>query len=468
MFEPDEAVLVGVSGGADSVALIHALLALAPRWGLRLGIAHLNHGLRPVDADKDERFVASLAGQLGLPLYIGKDDIRAFRKRSKLSPEEAARVCRYSFLEQIRHDKKYSKIALAHHADDNAELVLMYLIRGSGPLGISGMAPVNQRAIVRPLLGMGRREIMNFLAANRIDFVTDGSNLEMQFARNRIRHELVPLLQKFYNPNIVATLNRLAAINRAEEEWLEQIIRPALAQATLALNEKKISLSLSHLAKMHLGQQRRVVRKAIGLIKGDLRRIHLRHVDDVLKLAGRSGAFGQLNLPDGLAVERNYDQISFARVAGAGKGRPYRGASDPTANYHYLVSKPGRSAIRLHISETACDLEFSILEREQIECLKGAGPNIAFFDLERLSFPLTIRNPKPGDRFWPLGMKGSQKVSDFFINRKAPRSMRGQTPLLESNGSIIWIAGYRSDHTTRVGHSTTRALKAEFFLPEPQ
>jgi tRNA(Ile)-lysidine synthase len=468
MFQPNEAVLVGVSGGADSVALTHALLALAPRWGLKLGIAHLNHGLRPMDADKDEQFVTSLAGQLGLPLYLGKEDLHAFRKRSNLSPEEAARVRRYAFLKKIRNDEGYSKIATAHHADDNAESVLMYLIRGSGPLGICGIAPVNELAIVRPLLGVGRRDIMNFLAANRIHFVTDSSNRDMRFTRNRIRHELVPLLQKFYNSNIAATVNRLADIMRAEEDWLEQIIAPALAQATLAVNEQKICLSRAFLGKMHLAQQRRVVRKAIGLIKGDLRRIHLRHVDDVLTLAGPSGALGQLDLPDGLVVAGGRDQITIERVAGAGKGRSDRGPSDRPANYHYLVSKPGRSAIRLHIRETACDLEFSILKRERIERLKSVGPNVAFFDLERLSFPLTIRNPRPGDRFGPLGMKGSQKISDFFVNHKVPRSVRGQTPLLESNGTIIWIAGYRSDHATRIRCSTTRALKAEFFLPKPQ
>jgi tRNA(Ile)-lysidine synthase len=468
MFQPREAVLIGVSGGPDSVALTHVLLALAPRWGLKLGIAHLNHGLRAGDAEFDEQFVASLAGQLGLPLYIGKDDVDAFRKRRRLSPEEAARVRRHAFLERIRHDEGYRKIALAHHADDNAELVLMYLIRGSGPLGLCAMAPVNERAIVRPLLGVGRREILDFLAANGIDFVTDSSNLQLQFTRNRIRHELIPLLQEFYNPNIAVTVNRLAGIMRSEEEWLEQIISPALAQATLALSETSIRLSWPRLATMHVAQQRRVIRKAIDLIKGDLRRIHLRHVDDVLARAGRNEACGQLDLPDGLAVEYGSDQIRIARGGSGGRDRGDRLTPKRPVHYRYLVSKPEKSAIRLHISETACDLEFSILKRKQIKSLQGAGPNVAFFDLQRLRFPLTIRNPRPGDRFWPLGMKGSQKLSDFFINRKVPRSMRGQTPLLESNGDIIWIAGYRSDHTSRVSRSTTQALKAEFFLPQRQ
>jgi tRNA(Ile)-lysidine synthase len=160
--------------------------------------------------------------------------------------------------------------------------------------------------------------------------------------------------------------------------------------------------------------------------------------------------------------------VRIARAAAAGQGRRVRGSTDHLAVYRYLVSRPVESAIQLHISETACDLEFSILNREQIDCLESAAPQIACFDLERLSFPLIVRNPRPGDRFWPLGMKGTQKISDFFINRKVSRSMRRQTALLESNGKIIWVVGYRTDHTTRIRPLTARALKVEFCLPKPQ
>jgi tRNA(Ile)-lysidine synthase len=200
MLQNADAVLVAVSGGADSVALLHILLELAPKYSLRMAIAHLNHGLRQKESDRDEAFVASLAKQLELPFYVGREDVRGYRQRHRLSIEDAARQVRYRFYNSVAVNYGYGKIALGHHGDDNAELILMNLLRGSGPLGLSGISPVRDGKIVRPLINLRRSEIMDYVAAKNLDYVTDSSNWDLKFRRNKIRTRLIPQLKSGYNP----------------------------------------------------------------------------------------------------------------------------------------------------------------------------------------------------------------------------------------------------------------------------
>ena len=195
MVQNGDAVLVAVSGGADSVALVYILLELAPQYSFRMAIAHLNHCLREKESDRDEAFVASLAKKLELPFYIGREDVLRYQKRHRLSLEDAARQVRYRFYDSIAAKYGYGKIALGHHADDNAELVLMNLLRGSGPLGLSGIPPVRDNRIVRPLINLRRSEIMDYAAVKKLDYVTDSSNWNLKFHRNKIRARLIPQLK---------------------------------------------------------------------------------------------------------------------------------------------------------------------------------------------------------------------------------------------------------------------------------
>ena len=226
MFKPNDKVLVGVSGGPDSVALLHVLLELTPKYDLKLGIAHLNHGLRGQEADADAEFVSSLAQNFDLPCYIKKRNIRQYHSHNKLSPEEAAGQIRYSFYFEVAEKYGFDKIALGHQANDNAEHVLMYLLRGSGPLGLSGIPPIRGGKIVRPMLRLTRSQIENYLAATGLESITDRSNTDLQFTRNRLRYQLLPILISAYNPRLIETLNRLAEIMRTEEQWINDTIRP--------------------------------------------------------------------------------------------------------------------------------------------------------------------------------------------------------------------------------------------------
>ena len=460
MFNGGETVLMAVSGGPDSVALVHVLLSLAPEYSLRPAIAHLNHCLRGRDAERDAEFVADMGRRLDLTVYAERKNVRAFQVNRRVSPEEAARLVRYEFYDAVAAEHGFDKIALGHHSDDNAELVLLNLLRGSGPLGISGMTPVREGKFIRPLIHLKRSEILEYLSEKKIEYVTDVSNADLAFLRNRIRHHLIPELAAHYNPNITDALNRIAEIMRAEDCWFEQALEPVLQHCILSRASDEIVLSTAGLGRLERAAQRRIIRKAIFHIKKDLRRITLFHVDAVLDLLGNGPIEGRLNLPDGILAMKYTSELRILKqgIAGRRGGEPDRRGE--TEEYRYTMAAVGT----LSIKET--DARISLLEvgRDEMPDFGEIPAHRAYFDLDRLTFPLVVRNRRPGDRFSPLGVKGTQKLKDFFSDHKIPISERGKCPLLLSAGKIIWVAGHRIDNGVKVSPYTTRVLRAELFL----
>ncbi|WP_373501567.1 tRNA lysidine(34) synthetase TilS [Desulfococcus sp.] len=460
MLIPGDAVLAGVSGGPDSVALVHVLIRLADRFSLSMGIAHLNHCLRGEESDRDAQFVADLSRALGLPFYAGRKDIDRFRRESKLSPEEAARRARYEFFEETAVRHRFDKIALGHHADDNAELVLMNLLRGAGPVGISGIPPARDGRYVRPLLDLTRRRITEFLKENGIPFVTDSSNTDMRYTRNRIRHRLIPLLQNEYNPDIVRTLNRLAGILRAEEAWLDPVVRDLFDRCVVADGPDHVVLSVPELRRMTDAPRRRVMRQAIMQVKGSLRRIGLHHIDRLaLGLPDEaSGSAETIHLPCRICAIRTGREIRIVR-----KERPLRQACAVLAEpaFHYQVPGP----MELRVAEIGRRLRFSAVEAEKAGDWANARPDTAFLDMAKLRFPLVVRNVRNGDRFAPLGLRGTQKMKTFFINSKVPVEARRRCPVLVSgDDDIIWVAGHRIAESVKVTASSEILLKVQLLL----
>lgn len=460
MFQPDDSVLVGVSGGPDSVALLHLLLILAPRFSISLGVAHLNHCLREKDSEHDAEFVASLAKKLDLPLYIYKEDVREYQHKHKLSLEEAARHVRYAFYNNVAEKNDYNKIALGHHSDDNAELVLMYLFRGSGPLGISGMPPVRDEKIVRPLIKLTRSEIINYLNKNGIKYVSDKTNKDIRHLRNRIRHHLIPLLKKSYNPRIIESLNRLALIMRCEDEWIEDAINHIYQNSVLNLKEDKIVLSVPKLDSIHPAIKRRIIRKAIEKIKGNLRRITYLHINNAITLLQSGPTYGSLDLPDRIRVSRDNDIIIFSKEKNALRRLNVKSIEHEAISFKYKILKPGL----IFLKEIGMHLTFSEIGIEDLPDLRRTGHNVAFFDMDSIRFPLNLRNFQPGDRFNPLGMTGTQKVKKYFINKKVQRVKRASCPILLSQEKIIWVVGHRIDDSVKIQPSTSNVLKVELFL----
>jgi tRNA(Ile)-lysidine synthase len=460
MLAAGDTVLIAVSGGPDSVALVHVLYTLAAEYSLRMAIAHLNHGLRRKDSDRDAEFVADIARQLDLPCYIEKKDVIHFQRSAHLSLEEAARKIRYRFFEKICARYGYNKIAIGHHSNDNAELVLMNLLRGSGPLGLSGIAPVRDGKIVRPLIQLKRSEIDDYIAEKKMPFVTDASNTDLSLTRNRIRHHLIPELEKAYNPAIIEALNRLGTIMQAEDQWLENILDKDFNDCISVKGPGTVSIDLNRFERLAAAAGRRVIRRAILSVKKDLRRITLAHVDAVSTLIDKSPGVGSLNLPDGIRVILRSSDLTINNSQSDVSVSSDSSNGSAAIDYQYTITPPGA----LSIQEAGATIKFGELGADDLPDFNTVGKNLAFFDMESLQFPLVVRNTRPGDRFSPLGVDGTQKVKKYFIDHKIPGPRRRLCPLLLSAGKIIWIAGHRIGNSGKVVSATRRILKAELLL----
>ncbi len=460
MLKPKDSVVIGVSGGPDSVALLHILLIFASRFSLRLGVAHLNHCLRQNDSDKDAKFVESLAKNFDLPCHLQKRDIRRYQRENRLSLEEAARCVRYEFLNDIATINHYNKIALGHHADDNAELVLMNLFRGTGTLGLSGIPPKRDDKIIRPMIKLSRADIIDFLNQNQLKFVVDRSNADTRHLRNRVRHDLIPVLKTAYNPNISETLNRLSSIVRSEEEWLEDVVYPFFEKTVLRVRENHIELSIPVLNRYHKALQRRVIRMTFVKAKGDLRRIGFDNIDSVIALLVKKSSFGKIDLPDGLRIQRDRDTLHVYLGRNRGSDDHMDNDKWDSFSFEYPIEK----FEPVFIKEIKAYIRFAEMGIENMLDYRCTGQYTHFFDKDALNLPMILRNFRPGDAFRPLGMSGTQKLKKFFIDKKVPRRERLKCPILLSGGKIIWVVGHRIDESVKVTPTTKNVLKVELLL----
>jgi tRNA(Ile)-lysidine synthase len=462
MVEAGDSVLVGVSGGPDSVALVHILLALAPKFSFQVAIAHLNHCLRQDESARDEAFVVALAEQMDLPVHVERQDVRRYQKNHHLSLEEAARQVRYRFYHATASKFGYEKIALGHHSDDNAELILMVLLRGSGPLGLSGIPPVRDDKIVRPLIDIKRHEIMDYIAVKGLDCVVDSSNRDTQYLRNKVRNRLIPELKAEYNPKLIDSLNRLAAILDAEERWIENLIQPIFKKVIDFEKQGRIGFGIEQLNQQTIAVRRRLIRWAILKVKGNLRRIAFVHVEAAVKLAQKGADSGSLDLPDRIRIFRQNDVLIISGEAQNLRHLASAPLFSSTPDYEYRLSRPGE----IFIKEAALKIRFSETPREHTPDWRssGEGTRVSYFDMDKIRFPLVIRNFRPGDRFSPLGMTGRQKLKKFFIDHKVSRAERKKCPILLSRNQIIWVVGHRLDNAVKIGSQTRRLLKAELSL----
>lgn len=465
MLEKNDSVLVGVSGGTDSTALIYILNEIALLFSLKLGIAHLNHSLRGNDSDNDARFVVSVSEKLHLPCFIEKTDVIKYKTENRLSIEEAGRRLRYAFFENIAQREGFNKIALGHTSDDNAELILMYLIRGSGPLGISGIPPVRgvfktNLLIIRPFIKTARSDIIKYISAKRLTYVVDKSNMDLKYLRNRIRHNLIPELKENYNPKIVETINRLALIMRSENEWMENELKSILNKNSLFVENDRIVLSVSGMKALHPAAKRRITRSAIERVKGNLRRIGYSHIELAADQLASDSDSWSLDLPDRIRITRIGKELIISKEGKNLRNLSSKRSVNNKVLFEYVVNEPGR----IVAEKEGFNISFSQIMNMNLSDMYNAGQGTAFFDMHKISFPLIIRNYLQGERFTPLGMKGFQKISKYLINNKVPRENRIKSPVVVSNGKIIWLAGFVIDDSVRVTSGTRKILKGELSL----
>lgn len=476
MLTSNTRLVVAVSGGPDSATLLDLLFRLRPKYDLRLSVAHLNHGLRGREADLEAEWVKKFASKLGIPVISDTFNVSALAKEKRLSLEEAGRRARYDFLEEVANRMGASKIALAHTASDQAETLLMRLMRGSGLDGLSAIPPIRDK-IIRPLIEVFRGEIQDYCRENSLQPCFDSSNMETSFLRNRVRLNLIPYLSQEYGDQIERILFQTTNLLRQDSEYLkketERVFRSVLEEKRsegLVLNEEKLSC-------LHPALQRRVLRKAIEKIKGDLKEIAFDHIVSIVELYETKKP-GQLDLPHGLAIRHRYvnllikkgkeKSLTFVRnlvIPGTTKLTELNLALDTelisaSSEVSPQKDRPKRLGQQFISSGRWGSLRsLASVKKIKSDQISDFPEPEAWFDLDKLEKPLYLRTREDGDRFHPLGMKGSKKIKDFFIDVKIPLEQRKRIPLLISKDKLVWIVGYRIDERFRVDEDTKSIIK---------
>jgi len=440
MIAPGDVVLVGVSGGPDSTALLHALRALRRSLRCRLRACHVHHGLRGREADADARQARALARSLRIPFTEHRVDVRAHARTHGLSIETAARQLRYRVLSDVADRVGATRIATGHNADDQTETVLLNIVRGAGPAGVAGIPPVRGN-LIRPLIGVTRAEVERYCHAQGLSYRLDRSNLDTQHTRNRIRLEILPMLRRV-QPQVDSALRRLAAILREENEYISEQARQALREIG-SQRPGQIGLARGSVGSLPRALQRRVLRAAIAVLKGDELDLPLERIDAIAALAvsGRTGSV--VELPDGLVAELTYGELTIKRAA----AKPDARAGE------WTLPVPGQVSIP--------ELGVEISAARSRARRPPSDPDMALLDAGSVASPLTVRTWRKGDRFTPLGVRGSVKLHDFFINAKVPRAERESVPIVTSGGAILWVAGHRIDDHYKVTGNTTRTIRLQ-------
>jgi len=447
LLEKGDRLIVGVSAGVDSMVLLHLLNACRETFDLSLIVAHVNHGFRPEASEREAELVQKESARFRLPFEYGQFNVKEFRRLGGLSPQDAARRIRFHFFYDLLQKHHAQKIALGHNADDQVETVLLRLIRGSGLQGLKGILPIREGKVIRPLLEVWKEEIESFAVEKRIPFLLDSSNLKKDYLRNRIRLSLIPFIEGEYQPHFRETLLRTSTILREENDYLERGAEEAYQKIIHAAKDT-LSFKFSEYQSLHQAIQWRVIKKIVerildrGMVMEDRGGAEVHTIYQKLRLSSPSFF---LELPRGFWVEKRYDAVLLGK-GGVKSSPPFEVAL--LSSGHTFVEEIGKEVV---IEEA---------DRDQLKDY-SEPPNTALMDYESLRFPLKMRNFRPGDRFCPLGVKGTQKLKDFFIDHKVPRFERPRVPLLISEEMIAWIVGYRIDERVKITERTRKVLKVK-------
>ena len=432
-------VVVALSGGSDSVALTHALLDLQRAGEIRVaGLAHFNHMLREA-APADECFCRELADSLGVPIVVDREDVGARVARERRSLEDTARRARYEFLEKARAQLAADAVALGHTRDDQAETFLLRLVRGASSRGLAGMHP-KRGVFIRPLLDCRRGELRAFLAARGAPFVTDDTNADVSIPRNRVRAELLPLLEARFNPSVVDALAAEADVAREEWRWLEEAA-DSLEAAACEVLENAIRLRTDALNTAPLALARVVVHRAMR--RAGRGNVAFRHVQTALEVSAGAAPFDA----PGQHVERVGDFLVLTGRTGGISGR--RRPTDSRVNlFRYPLSIPGEVAV----AEAGCVLSAEVAGAHELrQPSRSESYRTAQVRMDRLTGGLVVRNRRPGDRFRPAGLDGRKKLQDYFVDGKVSREKRDGVPLVvDVSDRIVWVAGFAIDDEFRV------------------
>ncbi len=443
LLSSEDRVLVAVSGGPDSVALLQALYAWRESLGLALAVVHCDHGLRGRESMDDAVFVERLARKLALPFFCKSLDLpHVLRERRGESVQAVARARRYACLWEVAGEWGATKVAIGHTQDDQIETVLMWMLRGSGLAGLSGMPAQRHPCLIRPFLRVSRSDLLRYLEEKGCEFRVDSSNASPKYMRNRLRHELVPLLKTF-NPRVVSMVSNQAAILREEHRYLDDVAKAMLESVTVRHATECIVLSHPRFLAAPVPIQRRMIVRMADSLRGRPGTLRFEAVETILRhvvhgISGSTARFGHLG------VVREYDWITFSAI-------PVDHARRAQPDLSCLWSFPG--LIRWPVTGQTLEGTVRAVETVSIPWNDSA----AYLDADQFSHDLVVRSWRPGDYFFPYGMGGRRKkIQDFFSDTKVRQTQRHTIPLVVAPEGILWIGGYRADHRFRVTQETQR------------
>lgn len=441
MIPPHAAVIAAVSGGPDSVALLHVLHILSQPDRFRITVAHLNHLLR-ADSGRDAAFVQAMASEIGVECRVKEIDVTAAATLQGISIEEAGRRARYTFFESVRESEGADLIATAHHLDDELETFFLRLFRGSSLHGLLGIPPVRDR-VIRPLIRARKAEILRFLEERKVPYKMDRTNLQADTDRNFIRNRLFPLIEARFE-GFRKPLGRTMELVRAEDRLLEQLTSKLYAE-TISQTGNTLAATLPGLLSAPDELTSRVILSALYNISGANARWGRSHVRLALKVLRSRNPSAKADLGSGVSVHRGYDRLFFTR----------KQEEVVVGPAFIMVSGPGR--VIVPGSETI--LDFTVLSGASDIRWSTCAADRAYFDADQVRFPLAIRFPRHGDKFRPWGLEGSRKLKKALIDVKVPRKLRSRMPLVVKGEDILWIPGIRRGQAAPVGPETSSVLE---------
>ncbi|KEH90031.1 tRNA(Ile)-lysidine synthetase [Clostridium novyi A str. BKT29909] len=450
MFEVNDKVVVALSGGPDSICLLHILHTLKDELNISIVAAHVNHCLRGEAADNDEMYVKKICEELGIQCFVKREDVHRISKERGISCEMAGREVRYQFFEEVLHKINGNKIAIAHNANDQAETVLMRILRGTGLDGLVGIRPVRDNIFVRPIINLTRDEIENYCDINKLNPRIDKTNFENIYTRNKIRLELIPYIQKNFNSDVIEVLNRFSDTVKVDNEYINNVAKEKYNEYS-EISEEKIILK-GQLFKEHEAILTRVIRIAIKNIKGNLNNLEKNHIYDIIDIQKKStGKY--IMLPSGIRVTNNYGDIYVYKEEKKHKVQKI--------NKEVELNLLEENVVTNHKLKITLDI---IKSKEDIKFDKN--PLIKYFDYDKIKGVIKLRYRKNGDKFMPFGMSGSKKLKDLFIDLKIPKERRDNIPLITFGDDIAWIVGYRISDKFKINKDTKSILKIKIEREE--
>ena len=434
-------VLIAVSGGVDSVVLFHLFYYIKDEFLFSLKIVHLNHNIRGEEANRDRKFVEQLAEQYNIPASVAEVDVPQYIQEQKCSLEEGARILRYQFFNEELEKSEYNYLALGHNANDQAETILDHFIRGSGIRGLSGMSYIRGQ-FIRPMLSFTRKEIETYAQKNSLSYVTDTSNMEIKYKRNKIRHQLIPYLQTEFNPNIVNIILQTGNIIRENNIFLKSEAKKAFKACLISLKKNKIILDINQFLSYFSVLQVYVLFYLLELLLIEEKALNFPKINIFLSYIKKGKIGTKFPISNDWEILIDHNGLVLYQ---------------PRGDFEFKIT------LKKHYAFFDKEKFFTaeLINKEQLPKIFTGNKNVEYIDFDKAKYPLRIRNYRPGDRFIPLNMKGHKKVSDFFTDKKVPLHIRKEIPLLTCSEGIIWIVGYQIDDRFKITDNSQTILKVE-------